>query len=59
MSGSPRDLERQVLRAKVFLGAEGDRKAYTTYGVCSPAGHNPVEGFIAGGHLVEFEVHLA
>jgi hypothetical protein len=30
-----------------------------TYGVCSLVGHDPVEGFIAGGHLVEVEVHLA
>jgi hypothetical protein len=28
-----------------------------SYGVCSLAGHNPVEGFIEGGNLVEVEVH--
>jgi hypothetical protein len=39
-----RDLERQVLCAEVLLYAEGDRQAYTTYGVCSLAGHDPVEG---------------
>jgi hypothetical protein len=30
-----------------------------TYGVRSLAGHNPVEGFITSGHLVEVELHLA
>jgi hypothetical protein len=54
-----RDLECQVLRAEVLLCAEGDRQAYTTYGLRSLAGHNPVEGFIVGSHLVEVEVHLS
>jgi hypothetical protein len=30
-----------------------------TYGVCILAGHDPVEGFIACGHLAEVEVHLS
>jgi hypothetical protein len=44
---------------EVFLYAKGDWKAYTTYGVRSLAGHNPVEGLIAGSHLVQVELHLA
>jgi hypothetical protein len=35
------DLERQVLCAEVLLCAEGDRQAYTTYGVRSLAGMTP------------------
>jgi hypothetical protein len=35
-----------------------DRQAYTTYGVRSLAGHNPVEGFITSDHLGEVELHL-
>jgi hypothetical protein len=54
-----RDLERQVLRTEVLLCAKGDRKAYTTYGVHSLAGHDPVVGFIVGSHLVQVEVHLS
>jgi hypothetical protein len=27
--------------------------------VCSLSGHDPVEGFIASGHLAEVELHLA
>jgi hypothetical protein len=53
-----RDLERQVLRAEVVLFAKGDRQAYTTYGVCSLAKYDPVEGFVASGHLGEVEFHL-
>jgi hypothetical protein len=30
-----------------------------TYGVRSFAGHNPVEGLITSGHLVEVEIHLS
>jgi hypothetical protein len=30
-----------------------------TYGVCSLAGYDPVEGFVASSHLVEVEVHLS
>jgi hypothetical protein len=30
-----------------------------TYGVLSLAKHDPIEGFIAGSHLVEVEVHLS
>jgi hypothetical protein len=30
-----------------------------TYGVCSLAGHDPVEGLVAGDHLVEDKLHLA
>jgi hypothetical protein len=30
-----------------------------TYGLCGLAGHDPVGGIIAGGHLVEVEVHLS
>jgi hypothetical protein len=48
-----------VLYTEVLLCAEGDRQAYTTYGVCSFAGHDPVEGFITSGHLAEVELHLA
>jgi hypothetical protein len=48
-----------VLCTEVLLCAEGDWQAYTTYGVCSLAGHNPVEGFITGSHLAEVELHLA
>jgi hypothetical protein len=44
---------------EVFLCAKGDWQAYTTYGVRTLAGHNPVEGFVAGGHLVEVKLHLA
>jgi hypothetical protein len=51
--------ERQVLRSEVFLRAEGDRQAHATYGVCGLAGHDPVKGFIAGGHFGEVELHLA
>jgi hypothetical protein len=54
-----RDLERQVLCTEVLLCAEGDRQAYTTYGVRSFAGHDPVEGFITSSHLAEVELHLA
>jgi hypothetical protein len=54
-----RDLKHQVLCAEVFVCAKGDWQAYTTYGVCSFAGYNPVEGLITGGHLVEVEVHLS
>jgi hypothetical protein len=54
-----RDLKRQVLRTEVLLCAKGDRQTYTTYGVCSLAGHDPVEGFAASGYLVEVEVHLS
>jgi hypothetical protein len=47
-----RDLERQVLRTKVLFCAKGDRQAYTTSGLHNLAGHDPVEGFIVGGHLI-------
>jgi hypothetical protein len=30
-----------------------------TYGVRSLARHNPIEGLVAGGHLVEVKFHLA
>jgi hypothetical protein len=30
-----------------------------TYGACSLAGHDPVEGLVAGGHFIEVEVHLS
>jgi hypothetical protein len=30
-----------------------------TYGVRSFAGHDPVEGLIAGGHFIEVKVHLS
>jgi hypothetical protein len=30
-----------------------------SYGVCSLAGHDPVEGFITGSHFGEVELHLA
>jgi hypothetical protein len=30
-----------------------------TYEIRSLARHDPVEGLIAGGHLVEVELHLA
>jgi hypothetical protein len=53
------DLEGEVLCAEVLLCAEGDRQAYTIYGVRSLAGHNPVEGLVAGSHLVQVEVHLS
>jgi hypothetical protein len=39
--------------------AKGDQQAYMTYGVGSFAGHDPIEGFITSGHLVEVELHLA
>jgi hypothetical protein len=58
MSRSPR-LKRQVLRSEVLLCAEGDWQAYTTYGVHSLAGHNPIEWFITGSHFGEVELHLA
>jgi hypothetical protein len=48
----------QVLCAEVLLCTKGDWRAYTTYGVCSLAGHDPVEGLIVGGHLDEVEVHF-
>jgi hypothetical protein len=44
---------------EVLLYAKGDQQAYTTYGVRSLAGHDPVEGFIRSGHLAEVELHLA
>jgi hypothetical protein len=44
---------------EVLLCAEGDQQAYTTYGIRSLAGHNPIEGFITSGHLAEVELHLA
>jgi hypothetical protein len=50
-----RDFEGQVLRSEV-LRAEGDRQAYATYGVCSLAGHDPVEGFITRSHFGEVEL---
>jgi hypothetical protein len=53
------DLEGEVLCAEVLLCAEGDRQAYTIYGVRSLAGHNPVEGLVAGSHLVQVDVHLS
>jgi hypothetical protein len=53
------DLERQVFCTEVLLCAEGDRQPYTTYVVHSFAGHDPIEGLVAGGHLVEVELHLA
>jgi hypothetical protein len=53
------DLEHQVLRTEVLLCAKDDRQTYTTYGVCNLAWHDPLEGFVAGGHLVEVEVHLS
>jgi hypothetical protein len=43
---------------KFLLCAEGDRQAHATYGVCSLAGHDPVEGFITSGHFGEVELHL-
>jgi hypothetical protein len=54
-----RDLEGQIFHTEVLLCAEGDWQAYMTYVVCSLAGHNPVEWFVAGGHLVEVELHLS
>jgi hypothetical protein len=47
------------LRSEVLLRAEGDRQAHATHGVCSLAGHNPVEGFITSRHFGEVELHLA
>jgi hypothetical protein len=44
---------------QVLLRAEGDRQTYTTYGVCSLAGHDPVEGFVTSGHFGEVEFHLS
>jgi hypothetical protein len=54
-----RDLECQIFRAEVALCDEGDRQAYMTYGVCSLAGYNTIEGFIIGSHLGEDKVHLS
>jgi hypothetical protein len=53
------NLKREVLCAEVLLCAEGDRQAYTTYGVHNFAADDPVEGLIVGIHLVEVEVHLS
>jgi hypothetical protein len=52
------DLIRQVLRAEVVLFAESHRQTYTTYGVCSLAEYDPVEGLVTRGHLGEVEFHL-
>jgi hypothetical protein len=43
----------QVLCTEVLLCAKCDRQGYTTYGVRSLAGHDPVEGFITSGHLLK------
>jgi hypothetical protein len=52
------DLEAEVLRAKVLLGAKGHREGNPTHGVGRLAGDDAEEGLNACCQPLEVEVHL-